>query len=184
MTFSLALDVLMTILLGCMIYFAWQLTRQLTRFREHRSDMMMLVQQLNGAIAAAQASVAELRDHVDTRRDGLEKTVRSAMELSDELQLMIEAGNSLASRLERAAGRSDTSSDIDRMTTTSAPSHKTDTLTAGSPSPFSFSIHDREFDEGSGLPVSAPQDDDLFLSEAERELYRALSAAPRPSRLS
>jgi hypothetical protein len=182
MTFSLALDALMTILLGCMIYFAWQLTRQLGRFREHRSDMMLLVQQLNGAIAAAQASVAELRDNIDIRREGLEKTVRSAMELSDELQLMVEAGNSLASRLERAAGRSDGGSENNRSgSVISASSQKTED---GPSSPFSFSIHDREFDEGGGGSSSSSPDDDLFLSEAERELYRALSAAPRPSRLS
>ncbi len=182
MTFSLALDALMTILLGCMIYFAWQLTRQLGRFREHRSDMMVLVQQLNGAIASAQASVAELRDNVDIRREGLEKTVRSAMELSDELQLMVEAGNNLASRLERAAGRSDVGSENNRSgAVISASSQKTEDASS---SPFSFSIHDREFDEGGVRPSSLSPDDDLFLSEAERELYRALSAAPRPSRLS
>lgn len=180
MTFSLALDLIMTFLLAGTIYFAWKLSEQIARFRNSRGEMERLIRDLNGAVDRAQQSIQGLRMTADTSGQDLHKVMRSATELCDELQIMTESANSLATRLERAvSGGNNAHFEAPQPRAQNRPE---------TPAAFpGFSIRDPEFD-GTVTPDVAPvnwraadEDDDLQ-SQAEKDLRRALAASQKPTR--
>ena len=186
MTFALILDIIVTFLLAGTIYYVWQLTTQLQRFRQNRTEIDRFIRELSGSIDRANLAVAGMRAAADTTGEELQKRTRTATELSDELQLMIESANNMATRLERAAAAIGTNQTgvipqpqpHDEIAP--APVTKKSFGTAPSPAPStpfpSFAIRDPEFDTARG-PQQIDKDifsDDEFESESERELFRAL----------
>ncbi len=180
MTFSLALDLIMTFLLAGTIYFAWKLSEQIARFRNSRGEMERLIRDLNGAVDRAQQSIQGLRAAADTSGQDLHKVMRSATELCDELQIMTESANSLATRLERSV----TGGTPTHFEPREVPPQKR----AETPSAFpGFAIRDPEFD-GTVVPDTATpnwrdaSDDQDMQSQAEKDLRRALATHQKPSR--
>ncbi|HYH38158.1 MAG TPA: DUF6468 domain-containing protein, partial [Azospirillum sp.] len=165
---SLVLDLVMVGLLVATIAYAIILNRQIVRLRESRGELAELIQGLNDAMAKADTSVRGMKATAHNTGEGLQKTIEKAATLRDELQFMIEAGNTLADRL---SGFSD-----DR----SRPAAAKPGLKSPAPRP----VFD-ELDEGRAapppMPRRAPPDDDdrpregeEGLSRAERELLRAI----------
>jgi hypothetical protein len=199
MPLSLLLDLVMIFLLAGTIYFVWRLSEQLNRFRQNRADMDRVVRELNIAIERSQVAINGMRAAADTAGAELQKKILSATELSDELQLMSESGNALATRLERAAG---TSSDLSSRIPQSGDPGPSSRYTSEGPgsglrpvrddnardfrndvSSSSFAIRDPEFD--AGRPPDEPNDfgdDDDFGSDAERELFKAIKKNKTVSR--
>lgn len=179
MSFAMILDIVMTFLLAGTIYFAWRLSDQIYRFRNSRAEMDRLVRDLNMAVDRAQGAILSLRETAQSSGDDLQKLMRQATELSDELQLMTESANSMASRLEGAAGRGRTADDVPdvapvRQSPRAVSSVSSDDVFPG------FSIRDPEFDGtvNSDELTSSNDDewsgDDDLRSEAEKELARAM----------
>ncbi|PWC56662.1 DUF6468 domain-containing protein [Azospirillum sp. TSO22-1] len=169
-TVSLVLDLVMMGLLVATIAYAIILNRQIVRLRESRSELAELIQGLNDAMAKADTSVRGMKATAHNTGEGLQKTIDKAATLRDELQFMIEAGNTLADRL---SGFSD-----DRSRPAAAKP------AAGRPQGLRPLLD--ELDEGRAAPPppvarrAPPPDDDRprdgeeGLSRAERELLRAI----------
>lgn len=161
---SLFLDILVLVFLGVTIYVAVRLSKGLTAFRANRKEMGELIQRLSTNIDQANAAIINMRATVAKSSGQLKDLIQEARDLSSELQIMNEAANNTAKRLERASG-------VARTTTP---------RTAREPeTPSRFAIQDREFEQ----PSTAPRDDDEdtpehLQSQAERELYRALKKRP------
>lgn len=193
---SLVFDILITGLLGATIFFAVKLSRHLDTFRSNRADMENLIRELSNQITRAQEGISVLDELATSRGDELRSIISKARGLSEELQLMTESGNSLASRLENLAVRNREL--VDEMDVRALgmvyPGSKAQASPAQSePPPLRatrparyeetlnrakaetaadtiFSIRDPDFeDEDSGV------DDDGFSSQAERDLAEALS---------
>ena len=102
---SLILDVAILICLGITIYYAFVLSRSLNNFRRHRKDFETLIGTLSQNIEAAQGAIDQMKDTSQSAGMDLQDLIDDSRMLADELQLMNEAGNSLAKRLESLAER-------------------------------------------------------------------------------
>lgn len=102
---SLAFDIIVTILLAVMIFYAIRLSRHLDGFRANRADMEQLIRELSNQIIRAQEGITALDDLASNKGDELRKYIGRAQELSDELQLITGSADSLAGRLETLATR-------------------------------------------------------------------------------
>lgn len=181
MSFSVLLDLVMVFLLAGTIFYAWRLSEQISRFRNSRAEMDRLVRELNMAVDRAGGAVLALREAAQTSGDDLQKIMRQATELSDELQLMTESANSLAGRLESAAGQRPTNpigEDIATMPTRRL------SRSVDEESLPRFAIRDPEFDGA----VTSDQDgwatgSDELSSQAERDLMRAVQQNRKTTRL-
>ena len=163
-TVSLVLDLVMVSLLVATIAYAIILNKQIVRLRESRGELAELIQGLNEAMSKADTSVRGMKATAHNTGDGLQKTIDKAAALRDELQFMIEAGNTLADRL---SGYSEKPA---------RPAPKTPALSP---------LLD-ELDEGRAAPPPAarraapplddnrPREGEEGLSRAERELLRAI----------
>lgn len=178
MTFALMLDIVITFLLAGTIYFVWKLSEQMARFRNSRADMERVIRDLNIAVDRAQQSIIAMRGSADTSGQELQKIMRSATELSDELQIMTESANALATRLERAAGSQAGTVANEPMRPVSSPSREEHVFSG-------FAIRDPEFD-GTVEPDHTGADwngsDDDGRSQAEKDLARAMQQNKKPTR--
>lgn len=98
-TLTLVLDLVMVGLLVATITYAIILNRQIVRLRESRGELAELITGLNDAMAKADGSVRGMKATAHNTGESLQKTIDRAGALRDELQFMIEAGNTLADRL-------------------------------------------------------------------------------------
>jgi hypothetical protein len=103
-TFPLILDILIVILLTATIGFAMVLNRRLSRLRDNKAELDDLVKGFADAAGRAEISVAGMKETASKSADVLQKSIDRAQALRDELQFMIEAADSLASRLEGSVG--------------------------------------------------------------------------------
>ncbi len=98
-TVSLVLDLVMVGLLVATITYAIILNRQIVRLRESRGELAELIQGLNEAMLKADTGVRGMKATAHNTGESLQKTIDKAATLRDELQFMVEAGNTLADRL-------------------------------------------------------------------------------------
>jgi DNA repair exonuclease SbcCD ATPase subunit len=188
---SFGFDIVITCLLAATIFFAVKLSRHLDSFRSNRADMENLIRELSNQITRAQEGISVLDELSASRGDELRSTITKAQALSDELQLMTESADSLASRLETLAvrnreivtemdqktldrvypvGKPFSSEPAPTLTATRTPKYE-ETLTkakAEKTSDSIFSIRDPDYEDD----LDNVQDD--FSSQAERDLAEAL----------
>ncbi len=98
-TVSLILDLLMVGLLVATIAYAIILNRQIIRLRENRGELAELIKGLNEAMNTAESGVRSMKQTAHRTGDDLHRAMEKATALRDELQFMLEAGNTLADRL-------------------------------------------------------------------------------------
>ncbi len=105
MNFGFLMDVAILVLLAGTVFFAFRLNLNLKHFKDSRSQMEGLVNRLAVNIERAEKAIAGLQ--VSARNSGadLDKKIKESKFLSDELKFMSEAGNNLATRLEKLADR-------------------------------------------------------------------------------
>lgn len=100
---GLILDGLVALLLVVTVIYCYQLNSRLRALRSGQDGLKDLIRGLNEATERAQAGIAQLKISGDAAGKGLKESVTKARTLSDELSLMIEAGNNIADRLEDKA---------------------------------------------------------------------------------
>lgn len=109
----LLLDLAIIVLLAATVVYAMRLNQRLNHLREGRGELERLIKVFSEATARAEAGVQGMRRAASESGETLQKTIEKAIALRDELQFMIEAGDSLAGRLEglvsQAPGRGSTS---------------------------------------------------------------------------
>jgi hypothetical protein len=115
---GLILDIVIIVLLGATIFYAIRLSRYLESFRSNRAGMEHLIRELSMQITRAQEGVTSLEEASKESGTELRDLVIKSRELTEELALMNEAGNSLAERLEKLAVRNRTV--VDELGSTAA----------------------------------------------------------------
>lgn len=93
--------ILAALLIGTIVTSLY-LNQRITSIRKGQQEMAGLVGQLGKATAEARASLRDLRAEGHSSHKTLENTVRKAQEISDELALIVQSGNSLADRLDQS----------------------------------------------------------------------------------
>jgi hypothetical protein len=97
---GLILEGIVAVLLAATLVYCIILERKLRALRSGQDGLKALIEGLNAATQRAQFSVAELRRTGEEIDDRLRGKLSAGKALGDELELMIEAGNNLANRLE------------------------------------------------------------------------------------
>lgn len=205
----LGLDIIIIGMLGATIFYAVRLSKHLSVFRSNRGEMERLIRELSTQITRAQEGITVLDEMSSTQGDDLRKLIAKAQGLCDELEIMTQAGDSMAGRLETLAernreiadsmgqsalntvypGQRETPQREIPRTKSKAESKKSEKITSfeealpraskervipsmESPSAPAFNIRDPDYETESDKPEG--EDDDAFLSKAERELMAAL----------
>lgn len=96
---GLLLEGLVAVLLAMTVVYCFILDRRLRQLRSGQDGMKEVISGLNSATERAQGSVAQLKIAGDAAGGELREAVTKARALSDELSVMIEAGNNIADRL-------------------------------------------------------------------------------------
>jgi hypothetical protein len=102
---GIVLDLLIIGLLGATIYSAYILNQRLDMIRKGRAELEALVRGFADATQRAEAGVSTMKRLANDTGEQLLKQIDRARALRDELQIMIETGDSLCSRIETAAMR-------------------------------------------------------------------------------
>lgn len=202
MDFSIGfiVDVAVLVLLAMTAYLAFRLNGHLRNFRESRSDMEGLVNRLSANIERAEKAIAGLQ--VSARNSGadMDKKIKESKFLSDELNFMNEAGNNLATRLEKLAeanrallGQIESAGGLgpDSVPVPSRPAsnqHMQSDIRVADIAPrraesAGFAIHDRDAMESDDADMddlnfllggSGEEEATALQSQAEREFFQAL----------
>ena len=100
MPYELIIDGFLALLMAGVIFSAFILNQRITNLRKGQDEMSALVSKLDAVTRSAQLSVEELKNiSVETQREISEK-INKARGLADELSLMTQAGDNLATRLD------------------------------------------------------------------------------------
>ncbi|HEX2752560.1 MAG TPA: DUF6468 domain-containing protein [Alphaproteobacteria bacterium] len=99
-------DFILLAALGVVMYRAWQLSRQFTEMQANRAAFEQLIQALNIATQRAEGAIMGLREAATESAEGLQSKINAARALSDELEIVVQAGDSLAERLQNLAAKS------------------------------------------------------------------------------
>lgn len=200
-----ALDIVILILLGITIFYAARLSVYLRAFRDGRSDLEKLIRNLSQNIDKAEEAIAGLKNATNSAGKDLQETINESKFLSDELRFMNEAGDNLASRLEKLAERNSELVELIEESGgigASVPYSEKPKAVRKEPEvfrdeaeedfPAGFAIQDRDYMEDEGFYEE--EDDDFFFAEeevdvpeglhsrAERDLYEALHRSQRPKK--
>lgn len=100
---SLAFDIVVLVALGATIFYARKLSSQFAEMKDDRKAMEQLIAALNTASSRAEAAIKSLKEAATTGGDGLQEKINAARGLSDELEIMVQAGDNLAERLQDIA---------------------------------------------------------------------------------
>jgi hypothetical protein len=187
------MDAAILILLAGTIFYAAKLSRNLKTFKESRQEIHNLIQDLSSQIVKADQAIISMKHAAKDSGRELQSTIDDAVAFRDELSLMNDAADRMASRLE-GAGRnkpSEKKESIDRndpaVGTNGQDADKgpkariattKDVIEENFPS---FVIRDPEMEGDKDSASYQPEDEnsdnmaeDDFYSEAERDLYNAL----------
>lgn len=103
MDFAFYLDLVMIVLLVVTIVYAIILNRKLAAFRRSREDMQNFLTAFNAANERAETSITALRDMAEQSGEQLRENIEKAGALNEDLSFMVDRGESIANRLEKAA---------------------------------------------------------------------------------
>lgn len=197
LSLSLVLDSVILVLLFITIVYAAKLSLYLKRFRDSKSDLEAIITDLSRQITKADNAIKGLNATVRESEEDLQDRMNKARAMYDELEMIVQTGDSMATRLENLAvknrkileGGEGDLENLRKITSKTdsnyedrvkglvrqAEEARQDGLTEGPPvSPFSIRDPDveRGDDVSSGFELS--DDDGDVLSDAERDLYNAL----------
>ena len=103
---GLFFDVLILVALGVTIFYCLRLSRQFEQMRADRQAFDALIKALNFASARAEASIQSFKEVATGGGDILQDKINKAHAMTEELEIVIEAGDSLADRLQDLAEKS------------------------------------------------------------------------------
>ena len=97
---GLVFDIVILVALGATIFYARKLSAQFSAMKDDRRAMEQLIAALNTASSRAEAAIKSLKEAATTGGDSLQEKINAARGLSDELEIMVQAGDNLAERLQ------------------------------------------------------------------------------------
>ena len=163
MNLSILLDVVVACLLVATIVLAVLLNRRLDRLRDGRAELAETVRSLAEATQKAEVAIRGLRQTASEAGDALQRRIDKAGSLRDELQLIAETADRLASRIEGAAGRTARPA----QTSDKAAPDKPATNNQGADKPAAAPRR-------AAHPAERPEQASELRSQAERDLLKAL----------
>lgn len=103
---SIFFDVVILAALGVTIFYCLRLSRQFNEMQANRKAFESLIQSLTVAASRAEAVIRSIKEDAVGSGDGLQEKISRARALFDEMEIMIQAGDNLADRLQVLAEKS------------------------------------------------------------------------------
>jgi len=103
MNVAMILDIVVLIGLVATIFYAIRLSRQFEILQKDKGQLDILIQNLSNATNRADVAVKNMRDTAIDTGESLQSKINTSRALFDELEIMIEAGDNLADRLQNLA---------------------------------------------------------------------------------
>jgi len=103
MTFALAVEIALTVLLAATLAYCAVLERRLAQLRKGQDGFKQTIAELNAAITTAGASMRMLQSTASGAAETLNERMTRARGLIDELSLLATSGERVAERIERGA---------------------------------------------------------------------------------
>lgn len=100
---GLIFDILILAALLVTIRQAWRLSREFAQMQADRKAFENLISALNVAASRAESAIKSLKETAVETGDNLQERINKGRALADELDIMIQAGDSMANRLGLAA---------------------------------------------------------------------------------
>jgi len=100
---GLLFDIVIVAALGVTIFYCRHLSRQFNEMQSNRKAFETLIQSLNTASSRAETVIRSLKEAAIGSGDALQEKSGRARALADELEIMIQAGDNLANRLQSMA---------------------------------------------------------------------------------
>jgi hypothetical protein len=100
---AVILDIVTIVVMAAAVFYAARLNRSLTRARSGRAELIQLIANLTDAQSRAEASIQAMKVTAAEYELSLTKQIAISRGLVDELSMINDTGNTLASRLERLA---------------------------------------------------------------------------------
>lgn len=182
---SLVMDVIVLAALAVTIYYSVRLSRSLNAFRQYRQEFSNVLGQLSHNIDQANSAILGMKEASRSSGEHLQELVDQARLLADELNLINQASDSLAGRLELLAEKNrkvakgqDVANDeaFEKKSKAGKRNGSSDAAAGLRAEEKSFFIQDRDYEDDA--PLAMPEDEggipDTLHSQAERELYKAL----------
>lgn len=173
MEIGVLIDIVVLLFLGLTIFYAWRLSSYMKIFRDSRRDMESLLVKLDQDIARAEKSVLGMRNAAESAAMKLNETIKESKFLADELKFMNEAGDNLATRLEKLAERNRMLVDEMESLGGVTPNAPYRDLLAEQQDAEPDRTTQRRF-VASEQPLAANESSTGLSSQAERDLYEAL----------
>lgn len=98
---DLFINAVMMCAIAATIYHARKLSRQFEETQANRKAFEQLIQALNLAASRAEAAVRTLREAATVSGDELQETVNKAHSVAHELEIIVQAADNVAERLDR-----------------------------------------------------------------------------------
>lgn len=96
---GLIFDLLILVALAATIHQSLKLSREFTKLQADRKAFENLIAALNIASARAESAIKVLKETATDSGDSLQSKINAGRALTDELEIIIQAGDSLANRL-------------------------------------------------------------------------------------
>jgi hypothetical protein len=103
MSFAIAVEIVLILLLGATLAYCAILERRLSALRKGQDGFKETIVELNQAIITAGVSMKVLKSSVAESAETLDDRLSRARGLSDELALLTSSGERIAQRIERGA---------------------------------------------------------------------------------
>jgi hypothetical protein len=91
--------------LGVTIFYCFRLSGQMNQMRANREEFETLIRSLDAATARAAAVLRSLKEDAIGSCDALQDKINKSRAICGELEIMIQAGDSIANRLQTSAER-------------------------------------------------------------------------------
>jgi hypothetical protein len=103
---GLVIDFVMLVALGVTIFYGLRLSRQFDRLKADQKAFDQLIAALNLASSRAELAIKSLKEAAMDSGNKLQERVNAARAISEELEIMVQAGDNLAERLNVIAEKS------------------------------------------------------------------------------
>lgn len=200
LSLSFFMDAALLVLLGATIVYAARLSLYLKNFKDNKAELQVVIKTLSDQISRADEAIKNLDMAVQDTSEDLKYRTDKAASMMDELELIVQSGDSMASRLEALAVKNrkileGDASDLDELREMTSKINRDDEYQTrlenvirdakAQDKPVDhaeetvsiFNIRDMDLERGDeGDNGFTLQDDDDVLSEAERDLYNTLKS--------
>jgi hypothetical protein len=172
---SIMLDIAVLVALGFTIFFCFKLSRSMASFRQHRQDMGKLIDRLSKNIDEALRAIDGLKMAGDRSGRELQKIINDSKMMAEELQIINESANNIATRLEKLAENGSVAPQGAAIPRNIQATPARKPAITDRPA---FFIHDRDYSDQS--PTAGEEEDvpEHLQSQAEKELFAALRKKP------